>query len=304
MGAILERLTSVIEIPECVTRSRLRVASDSLSIVGICLITMIPAGAGLLMDSLLAYTNLIVGPIIALLVTLWSFDSNSVRALRNASPDTQKLFGSMLTVSYTLYLTHWPFALMMKSAGVFSDDSWGTVLGMFSTSILFSTLMDACLVKPFTRWVDARVPLYMESRRAGHPNEYTSQVTPTMLGQPTGHGAEVCETKDVARDSVRLARHASRDSTGVQQVSILDPSRSSSFKSTFDQPNIDRELVASIMQLERNLFLATHGTTELDHVDANVDEGEVEVVVRSRTASLSKSDGREVEDHSEATAEV
>jgi hypothetical protein len=90
----------------------------------------------------------------------------------------------------------------------------------------------------------------------------------------------------------------------VQQLSILDPSRSSSFKSTFDQPNIDRELVASIMQLERNLFLATHGTTELDHVDANVEEGEVEVVVRSRTASLSKSDGREVEDHSEATAEV
>jgi len=119
MGAILERLTSVIEIPECVTRSRLRFASDSLTIVGICLITMIPTGADLLIDSLLAYTNLAAGPVIAILVLLWSFDSNSVRALRNASPDTQKLLGSMLSVSYTLYLTHWPFALIMKHAGVF-----------------------------------------------------------------------------------------------------------------------------------------------------------------------------------------
>jgi len=180
---------------------------------------------------------------------------------------------------------------------------------MFSTSIIFGVLMDACLVKPFTRWVDTRVPMYVEQRQADPHNDNTSQVMPAILGQPARHSAEACDTKDVARESVRLARHASRDSVGVQQLSILDPSRSGSGKSLFDPSIVNRELVASIMQLERNLFLATHGTTELDHPDAIVDEDEVEVAIRSntgasQTASIASGDARDIEEQAGAIADI
>ena len=51
---------------------------------------------------------------------------------------SRQLCGFMLKISYTLYLTHWPFASILHACGVFDEDSWNGMAGTWAGSVVFA----------------------------------------------------------------------------------------------------------------------------------------------------------------------
>jgi len=152
MGAILEQLVANLQVPSSTKRWHVWLASDLLLLILIAFTLFVPQTGTPLADALIAYANLITGPLLLALVALMSCDSNSFRKLTSITEGSCRLFSNMLKLSYTLYLTHWPIAEILHDAGFFDEDSWDCMLGTTLVSILLALCCDTIVVEPFTKF--------------------------------------------------------------------------------------------------------------------------------------------------------
>ncbi|CAE7546301.1 PFP-BETA1 [Symbiodinium natans] len=150
MGALLEQITVRTTLPAWVRKWQVWLLSDFLIIVLLGCSFCLPTTGLPMVDALIAYNNLVTGPLQLALVVLVSCDCNSFRLLFSLTEGSRKLAASMLKLSYTIYLTHWPWAICMHLAGLFSLDSWNSMLATWGTSVLFAIFLDFVVVDPFT----------------------------------------------------------------------------------------------------------------------------------------------------------
>ena len=150
MGAVLEQITARTALPAWVRKWHVWLLSDVLILVLIGCTNFLPSTGLPMIDALLAYNNLLTGPLQLVLLVLLSCDCNSFRLLSSLTDGCRKLAAAMLKLSYTVYLTHWPWAVCMHYAGRFALDSWNSMLATWATSILFAIFLDFVIVDPFT----------------------------------------------------------------------------------------------------------------------------------------------------------
>jgi len=151
MGAALQQLAAKVEIPSWFTNTVAWVVTDVLMVVTVILTIFVPSTGSVVWDAMIAYMNLLTGPFLTLLVVFMSVDAGTLWYLTTRTEEIRKLFGTMLSASYPLYLVHWPLVLLMERAGLFASDSWDSALGAWACCVLLSVLIDTLAVGPFTR---------------------------------------------------------------------------------------------------------------------------------------------------------
>jgi len=298
MGAICQQLGDRVEIPSWLSRRVARVLTDTLIFVVFGLTTCIPSTRSILLDALISYTNLIIWPFITAAVMLMSCDSNSIWAFANVSVDMQALFGTMLKLSYTLYLTHWPLALVLQHAGLFVTDSWDTVVGMVAVSIIFAGVLEAFVVGLFARffngWLDAVGARRSEQTPQGKPTDDSALAGVAPIGMPAGDSALAGEAPigkpagDSAPTSQSMRPSVVSASAPSTRQSILRRSVSSvSAPASLLLVPEQHGFVDRILQLERNLHNTLYGTTAMDAVDAGeIDDEGVRCTIAEMTGSV------------------
>ncbi|CAE7528026.1 PFP-BETA1 [Symbiodinium pilosum] len=177
MGAILQQLTVRTTLPAWVRKWHIWVLTDFLILVFVGCTHFLPKTGLPYVDALIAFNNLATGPLQLILVALVSCDCNSFRVLSSLTKGSCQLAASLLKLSYTIYLTHWPWAVCMHYAGLFSLDSWNSMLATWATSILFAIVLDFVVVDPFTAmfygWIMPQKP--KPSTPAEDPTKNTAQ---------------------------------------------------------------------------------------------------------------------------------
>jgi len=155
MGSVLQQFVARLDIPKWVRRIHVRLLADASLLILCSLSLFMPTTGNVIIDGLIKYTNLLNGPALVVSVALISVDCNSLVWITSAWPELARLFDSMLSLSYVLFLTHWPLALVLKHAQLFSADSLTSLVGTYCSSIIFAILMKALVIDPFGRWVHA-----------------------------------------------------------------------------------------------------------------------------------------------------
>eukprot|EP00439_Symbiodinium_sp_Y106_P013826 s1427_g1.t6 len=204
MGAILEQITMRTMLPAWVRKWHIWFLTDVLMLVLIGCTNFLPSTGLPFVDALLAYNNLVSGPFQLVLVVLVSCDCNSFRLLFSLTDGTRKLAAATLKLSYTIYLTHWPWAVCMHYAGLFGQDSWNSMLATWATSILFAILLDFIIIDPFTAkfcgWImpkplgkkeagkeDAQCTGIAQTRNAEQSRDAETGIPLSSLGQAVPH---------------------------------------------------------------------------------------------------------------------
>lgn len=110
--------------------------------------------AGYYIDALCAYTDMLVMPLLLLAVYLYSHDKSTLTWIYLQHP---KLFDDGLSVSYPLFLMHWPVMLMLQDSAVFITNRAVSVIMIFATCILVAVFMDSYVVMPLEEKIIAYV---------------------------------------------------------------------------------------------------------------------------------------------------
>ncbi|CAE7674105.1 PFP-BETA1, partial [Symbiodinium necroappetens] len=221
MGAILEQLVSRLVIPAWIQRWHVWLASRA--------------------------ELRITGPFLLALVSLMSCDCNTCRAdnvfqkVTSLTGGSRQLCGFMLKISYTLYLTHWPFASILHACGVFDEDSWNGMAGTWAGSVVFAIGFDVLVAEPFTElfssWLNPKAK--SAKSKEGHVKKGNARAESDKNGKVTDTSKEpspkieqamsVASPKSVAStslDSVDSAHSADSADSGCIYLDILSPVRS------------------------------------------------------------------------------
>jgi len=179
MGAVLEQITARTVLPAWVRKWHVWLLSDVMILLLIGCTNFLPSTGLPMIDALLAYNNLLTGPLQLVLVVLLSCDCNSFRLLSSLTDGIRKLAAAMLKLSYTVYLTHWPWAVCMHYAGRFALDSWNSMLATWATSILFAIFLDFVIIDPFTStfcgWITPKPKAVKEVSKEDLPTDISQQ---------------------------------------------------------------------------------------------------------------------------------
>jgi len=261
MGAMLEQITKRTALPSWVTATHLRACSNGLMLMLLVLTSLVPSTGYVMLDALIAYANLITGPFIIVLVPLLSCEQNFIYQLTcNTGPRVSQLFGSMLTLSYPLYLLHWPLALLLKRFGLVADDSWAAGVGSSATSIVLTAAADALLLGPctasFAEWLN-KGPQATPQAEATHekPIAYPALETAANLSQLP------------SAELMRMGSTTAGASIGAGFI------RRSSLVSLTTIPSVQD----AILHLERERYVAHHGISALSLLAEELEIDDVEL---------------------------
>eukprot|EP00442_Polarella_glacialis_P019671 CAMPEP_0115087440 /NCGR_PEP_ID=MMETSP0227-20121206/23288_1 /TAXON_ID=89957 /ORGANISM="Polarella glacialis, Strain CCMP 1383" /LENGTH=473 /DNA_ID=CAMNT_0002477301 /DNA_START=67 /DNA_END=1488 /DNA_ORIENTATION=- len=185
MGAILQQLSQKVFVPTCTTKAHVWIATDLMIVIVGALTFSIPAPENEVLSRMIEYK--FTGPPLMLLITLMSCDCNSFRFFTSLTAGSRNFFAGLLSVSYTLYLVHWPLDLLFKMAGLFSEDSWDSVVGASSLEVCFAIFLDLVVMDSFTR---ACIAWLQKSGLQG-PDQKTTQAAEKGPDQKTTQAAEM-----------------------------------------------------------------------------------------------------------------
>mmetsp|Transcript_34668 Transcript_34668/g.83216 ORF Transcript_34668/g.83216 Transcript_34668/m.83216 type:complete len:271 (+) Transcript_34668:681-1493(+) len=228
-------------IPAWIQRWHVWLASDGLMLVLVCLTLFVPTTGSAVLDALIAFANLITGPFLLALVSLMSCDCNTFQKVTSLTGGSRQLCGFMLKISYTLYLTHWPFASILHACGVFDEDSWNGMAGTWAGSVVFAIGFDVLVAEPFTElfssWLNPKAK--SAKSKEGHVKKGNARAESDKNGKVTDTSKEpspkieqamsVASPKSVAStslDSVDSAHSADSADSGCIYLDILSPVRS------------------------------------------------------------------------------
>merc|ERR1719330_1595867 len=105
-------------------------------------------------NPLVSLSDILVAPFLIMAVYLYQFDENTLVWLYEVYAGFGDLFDFMLTLSYPMYLVHWPFILiLLDEFELFNDDSMQSMIGLSCIALAFTQFCRIVLIDPFQRFI-------------------------------------------------------------------------------------------------------------------------------------------------------
>jgi len=150
MGATLYQISERYDV-EKIGKVAKWILTDTVTVLATSLCIFIPSLDNEYWSPVITLSDLFVGPLFLIGVYLYQFDQNTLVWLYRTYSGCSNLFDAMISLSYTLYLTHWPLMFVVTQYfGYFSEDSTESVIALTVISILFALFCRLFFVLPLS----------------------------------------------------------------------------------------------------------------------------------------------------------
>ena len=133
--------------------------TDLVSIICVCMTLFIPMLDHKYWNPLVSLSDIFVAPFIMFAIYLYQFDDNSLVWLYQNYGGCMNLFDALLSLSYPLYLVHWPFILiLLNKFELFDMNTMESMLGLVCISLVFTQFCQLFLIRPFGKFIRVKFP--------------------------------------------------------------------------------------------------------------------------------------------------